>query len=512
MTTGVDTQHTAYTTMLPTWTLMHDITISEKHIHDKDIAAKGKLYLPKLDEMTDTQYAAYVKRASFPLFTKHALASFVGMAMRKDLLITGVDVDHQFFKNCDGKGTSLKEYSEKLVADYLQYTRSGTLIEMPEAEEGISIAEAEKRNINVRLSYYHHLSIINWKTDIINNQELLKMVVLKEFKDVGENFDHTPEARYRVLFMDDGVYKQQMYDNGGNKVGNELTPKINNKSFKYIPFIIHGGTAVKQPVVLPIAEQNIHWYMKDADYQHGLHYTALPTPWMTGVDHDDKNRPKTIGPTKLWCLPEGATVGMLEFSGAGLEQVEKSMQNTLTNITMLSSQILVPKNTFDETATAASIRNATETAALSSIVNGLSAELTTAINIAALWGKFHKEGITVKINSDFIPLTLSGADVSAYVSAMLKDGFSRYTLFSLLKKGEIVEGDRQLEDEVADIEKESAERKVTEVALAKALTEATATEDAEVKEEPTEKDQKGQKTAEEEEEAETQKSTTGGNK
>jgi len=491
-TAGVDTKHPAHTAMLDSWAVMYDTCVSEKHVQ-----SKGVEYLPRLDEMTDPQYEGYKRRAEFPMFTKHTLDSFVGMAMRKDLLIEGIDEEHPFFKNCDGKGTSIQGYAEKLVRQFLQYRRCGTLIEMPSTDPNQSLADAEAQNVTARLAFYNHTSIINWKTSTENNINTLTLVVLHELKDVSENeFEHVYENSYRVLRLVKGVYSQEIYDNDLVHV-KTITPFKDNKPFSFIPFVIHGGPTVASPIMLPIAEQNIHWYMKDADYQHGLHYTALPTPWVEGVDPKDENAPKTIGPQKLWFLPLGAKAGMLEFSGKGLGEVKTSMDSTMSNITVLSSQILVPKSAFDETATAASIRSATETASLSSMVSGLSEELTNLVVVASDWGGFFVEDTKVQINEDFIPLTLSGADVSSYVSSVLKEGFSKKTLFELLKKGEIIEGSRQFEDEMADIEKEAEARRETELKMTAALAAIEAKVDALVTantpEDPEAKRQKGQK-------------------
>ena len=466
---GVDTKHPEYLAMQHTWEKMLDTCISEYHIH-----SKGETYLPRLDKMTDAQFAAYVRRAEFPLFTRHVLESFVGMAMRKDLLIQGLDNDHDFFKNCDGQGSSINTYAEKLVRNFLQYRRCGTLVEMPEEDPDMSVAEAEARNVKARFSFYDHASIINWKTKTQNNLNVITMIVLLEKEDVSTNeFEHRYEDRYRVLKLTDGVYTQEIYNHSRVHV-KTIKPLKNNKPLNYIPFVIHGGVSVLSPVLLPIAEQNLHWYMKDADYQHGLHYTALPTPWVVGVSPTDEGAPSTIGPQELWMLPIGASCGMLEFNGAGLAEVSNSMNKTLSNITVLSSQILVPKSAFDETATAASIRSASETASLSALVSDLSAELTNLVTIASDWGNFAVEGTLVEINSDFIPLTLSGADVSAYVSSVLKEGFSKRTLFELLKRGEIIEGDRQYEEEMADIKADAEERKKSELDMAEALAKISA--------------------------------------
>lgn len=480
MSTSVDIRHPDYLAMASEWEIMFDVCISERHIHDKDIQNEGSAdtaYVPILDEMTLTQYKAYVKRAEFPMFTRHALESFVGMSMRKDLVIDGIDKEHEFFKNIDSKGTKVKDYAENLVENYLQYRRCGTLVDMPVADPNQSQAEAEKQNVKVRLAFYDYASIINWKVDTANNLQKLTLVVLEEEEDVAEDeFQHKYDKRWRVLKLEDGVYHQEVY-NKNKELVQVITPLMNGKELDFIPFIIHGGIPIKSPIMLPIAEQNVHWYMKSADYQHGLHYTALPTPTVTGVDPDDKHAPKTIGPQRIWYLPIGATSNMLEFSGAGLNQVAVSMNDTLNNVVMLSSQILVPKSAYDESATAANLRGSAETASLTSMVNKLSSEFTTIVEWASEWGGFASDETSVKINSDFIPMTLSGADVIAYVQSCIAEGFSKRTLFDLLKRGEIIEGDRQFEEEQADIDKEAEERQKKQIEAQKQIDD-NATENA----------------------------------
>ena len=488
----VSTRHPEYTAMLASWAMMYDVCISERYIQ-----GKSQTYLPRLDEMTDGQYLAYTRRAEFPMFTKHALDSFVGMAMRKELLIEGIDTNHPFFKNTDGRGSSVKSYAEKLVRNFLQYRRCGTLVEMPSTDPNQSLADAESQNVNARLAFYDYASILNWKTSTQNNVNILTLVVLEEEEDVSVNeFEHEYEARYRVLRLENGVYRQEIYDDSGQLIAT-VVPLKKNKPLNFIPFVIHGGVPVSSPIMLPIAEQNIHWYMKDADYQHGLHYTALPTPWVVGVDPKDEMAPKTIGPQRLWYLPMGSTCGMLEFTGAGLKEIKSSMDATMHNITMLSSQILVPKSAYDETATAASIRSASETASLSSMVSDLSEELTTVIKVASDWGNFSHKDTSIEINSDFMPLTLSGADVSAYVSAVIKEGFSKKTLFDLLKKGEIIEGSRQFKDEMDDIEAEARARMDREVELADRLSSIEAKISKLYTQNPDSKSKKGQDSASE---------------
>ena len=57
------------------------------------------------------------------------------------------------------------------------------------------------------------------------------------------------------------------------------------------------------------------------DYKHGMHFTALPTAWVSGFPKDD---PLRMGANAAWVTETpGATAGFLEFKGDGLKTFER---------------------------------------------------------------------------------------------------------------------------------------------------------------------------------------------
>jgi hypothetical protein len=293
-------------------------------------------------------------------------------------------------------------------------------------------------------------------------------VVLRESVDRSEDeYGHDIVYNYRVLDLveRDGkyIYRQRVFDHALSQVGDEVIPKRSNKPLGFIPFYIHGGVEVQYPPLLPIAEQNLHHYRLDADYKHGLHFVALPTPWVAGVDKE--NKPTTIGPTVLWAFEDHDTkCGMLEFTGAGLSQVASALSSIVEIIITLASRVIAPqKSSNDESALAASIRSDAETSSLASIVNGLSGDLTNAIRVASWWKNGEADKIVVTINQDFMPTTLSGTDVLAYITSWLKGGISYDSLFNLLKSGEVIKGDRAKDDELKDIDDEQKKRALLDI-------------------------------------------------
>lgn len=442
--------HEQYTAMVPFWNLLKDAVSSQREVH-----GKGEIYLPRLDDMTDDQYAAYKLRASFPLFTKHVLGTFIGMVMRKDPLLT--NIPNEFLVDIDGSSTVTKTYLRRLVHEFLTTGRAATVVDY------------SPRLGRAQLLFYDAQSILNWRTHHIGGKEILTLVVLREGRLVvnpDNEFKTDNECLYRVYTLEEreGVYCCRVRVFVGESLESDTYLKSKGEYLDAIPVVIHGGVTPTYPPLLTIAEQNFAWYRLDADYKHGLHYVALPTPYTTGVDPEDKHTPTSIGCSKIWHLPLDATAGMLEFTGAGLGSIATAKEEVYDTIITLSSRILAPPATVNETATAANIRNAGETASLAEIIGSLSDELTKSFITLVNWTQ-DVEDISVEISTDFIPTVLSGSDVASYVASYLKGGMSFYTLFETLKKGEIQQGDRSLAEELSDIEKEQAASLARELLL-----------------------------------------------
>ena len=109
------------------------------------------------------------------------------------------------------------------------------------------------------------------------------------------------------------------------------TPLRLGKPLPLLPFVFHGPRH-SQPVPdrLPLADimaVNLDHYRLNTDYKHGMHFTALPTAFVTGFDKGAQLR---IGSTTAWVTDTlGATASFLEFKGSGSE---KARGNRLTPV------------------------------------------------------------------------------------------------------------------------------------------------------------------------------------
>lgn len=183
--------------------------------------------------------------------------------------------------------------------------------------QGILIDRTEDR---AYLSGYTTEQITNWMDDT---------VILKETyvaHDLNDYYSMTYEVQYRELMIDeDGKYLVRIWrEVQGWSVWNEIYPTKVGQSLDKIPFVALSGNELNlnptQPPLMSLVDTNLSMYRTSADLEHGRHFTALPTPYVTGIDGDSELK---IGSGSAWILPDSSSkAGYLEFTGQGLQALE----------------------------------------------------------------------------------------------------------------------------------------------------------------------------------------------
>jgi hypothetical protein len=121
-----------------------------------------------------------------------------------------------------------------------------------------------------------------------------------------------------------------------------------------IPFVFHGPShsrpeVAKSPIEDLVAA-NLDHYRLNADYKHGMHFTELPTAFVTGFEKGAELR---IGSTTAWVTETlGATAGFLEFKGEGLATFERALDRIERLMTVLGSRLLETQKRVSESAEA----------------------------------------------------------------------------------------------------------------------------------------------------------------
>ncbi len=451
---SVKTQHADYARMLPLWTRCEDVSCGQDAVH----AAK-ELYLPKLKDQSNDDYASYVKRATFYNATWRTIAGMLGMLFRKPLIIDVPAAIEQFLEDISMDGSPLQVFAQEVAEECLEKGRCGLLVDFPQANiQGATVADAQKLGLRPSIQLYEAQTIINWRTSRINNQSVISMVVLTEDSiTLKDEFTEVKTTHYRVLDLLDGKYRVRIFevsDAGLDVLLDDKFPLMNNKPMDFIPFVFMSTDDltpdVDDPPLIDLVNMNLAHYRTTADYEHGCHFTGLPTAVVSGYSAD-KGEKLYIGSQSAWVFPDpSAKATYLEFTGQGLTSLENNLTRKEAQMAILGARMLEVQKRGVETADTASIHRKGEESILSSIAQVISMGMTRALGWFAQWAGADAN-VKFEINRDFYPVEMTPQELTALIAAWQSGGISKQVLFDNLKQGEVIDSEVTFEEEEARI-------------------------------------------------------------
>jgi hypothetical protein len=446
----VDTKNQAYEDWCKIWEKCRDAVEGQEAVH-----SKSTLYLPKLSGQTDQDYIAYRNRALYYNASQRTVDAMSGLLLRKDPKVEFPDAGIDWLDNIDLRGNSLDTFVEKVADEVVTVGRYGILVEFPvKSDDVISVADAERAGLRPFFTGYRAEDIINWNTTIVNNLEITSQVVLREFLTVmGEDeFTWMTVEKYRVLDLVEGQYRQRVFVKNDSSfiLEQEFLPKINGNSFDFIPFTIISAIdcdlEVVKPPILDLVNVNLSHYKTTADLEHGAHFTGLPTAVITGHNIGEDETFK-IGSTTAWVFAEeDAKAYYLEFTGQGLDALEKRIESKQSQMATLGARLLAPDKAAAETAEAHNIKRQGENSALASISQTISHGVERSLKILAEWGGLPSDDVVYELNSDFIPNSMSPQMLVALLQTWQSGGMSFNEFIRNLKSGEIIDNEKTSED------------------------------------------------------------------
>ena len=411
----------------------------------------------------------------------------------------------QFLEDADLQGTSFPAYAKTITTEIVSVGRAGSLIDFGSGSEP-----------RAYVSLYRAEQILNWRIERVDGRSVPTLISLHEFghpvaaKSPAGNQPGDPNPfasdlveQIRVLKLIDSStlspsslsksssLAAPMPGEGGSSIEIPKS-KIENPSRAYlveiwqqkettsrnrkpewqlvqthipmrfghplplIPFVFHGPNHSRPDIdktpLTDIIAVNLDHYRLDADYKHGLHFTALPTAWVSGFD---KTSVLKIGSTSAWVTEaQGATAGFLEFTGQGLTSFERAMDRDERLMAVLGSRLLENQKRVGETAQAIELRQSGENSILSNIASSASESLTRVLRWVYWWHSTEElpdvisdNQALVRLNTDFSLKGLTSQELQAIVAAWQNGAISRDTMFELFRKGEILPDGRTNEEE-----------------------------------------------------------------
>lgn len=470
----VNSTHPEYKNHVELWTTCRDAV--EGSVAIKDKAAR---YLPPLSghlkNGPDGQaaYQAYLGRALWFGATDRTLSGYVGAIMRKDPVVVVPDGIKSRLEDITDAGQTVEQFIHTLCKELLTTGRFGLLVDKAELDsDGVEPAY---------IKLYYPENILNWQM----NGDQLVMLTLQEFvlePDPADPYELQEIQQVRELRLVDGVCTITLHKLDGQSWISypQPSPTFRGKALDYIPFVFvsadEDSIGCSKPPIYDLATCNINHYQLDADYRHGLHFTALPTPVFTGVDD---NREYFLGSEGAINLRnENSRAFFLEFQGLGLTAIKDAMQERKEQMASLGAQLLSRKTggRTVETAEAARIQHAGETSLLATIVGRVEEGLECALCMVAEWEGIpcseEDETVDVTINRDFIDANLDAQEITALVTSWQNGGISPEVLFWNLQKGGVIDPKKTYEEFISELDAEKTRRTKQAADAAKAMAAA----------------------------------------
>jgi len=467
----VKNQHRQYLAMKSKWDRCIHVACGQDKIYEM-----GELYLPRLLKQNDDQYKAYMMRTMFYNATWRTIVGLQGMIFRRPPEWEVPETVKPMMDNVDLKGANLHMFSLNCVEQVLTTGRIGIFTDYPTSVEGLTLADAKRMNLRPSMSMYKAQSIINWKTRTVGNRTMLTLVVLAEEIDVAKDeFTDTCETQYRVLelvpqIVDLGVVKD-VYRVRVMKVvpdpavpGKEMDvqvsvayPKINGEYLEEIPFQFVGvddnSPEIDEPPMIDLVDVNLAHYRVSADYEHGCHFTGLPTPVVSGYTEDADAESFNIGSSEAWVFRNpNAKATYLEFTGQGLSALERNLDKKEGYMAVLGARMLEAQQTGHvEAADTVTIRRGGEQSMLASVAQAISIGILQALKTFCRFANADDKGVRFALNKDFFPVPMDSLELTAYVAAWQNQAISYDTLHRKMKRADVVDFESTVEEELKKI-------------------------------------------------------------
>ena len=436
---AVNEKHPEYLKNLIKWQLMRDALAGE--------VAKEK-YVPKLSDQEAEEYSAYVGRAEFYNATARTQVALTGLLFAKPPKAELPEALKTIAENVSLDDDTLEALAKNIADECLSVGRCGVLVDLPSVEKAdYSKLEAERRNLRAYATLNKAENIINWQTTKINGSNVTSLVVLAETyaEPTQDEFVDKIKTRYRVLDLHGGYYRQRVFSEtkaGNFEVVSEIYPSANERKLEYLPFTFFNvndlKTAVEKPPLLDLAKVNISHFRSEVDLEHGTHFTALPTPYVTGYQGETEGKLK-IGSTAVWAINSpDAKVGFLEFSGAGLSTLENRIAVKEKRMSILGARLLLDEKKTAEATETLQMRKSGENAVLTSVAATISEGIVSFLKDIAFFENIASENLIYEINTDY-NLTMIEPQLLAQIIAGIQSGdIPNEVLYDALLKGELM--------------------------------------------------------------------------
>lgn len=434
-TSGVQSRHPAYNDMINDWETCRDCKKGERAVKSRTVR-----YLPATSGMYEdgygsadalargnTDYKAYITRATFASYLERACDNYLGMLWHKEAQIDLPAKMEPLRDSCTRQHSSMLQLLREMHDELLTSGRLGLLADMP---EGLTTEALPY------VTMYRAEKIINWDEgeDYQVSADSLNLVVLDESgvrRNTTFSYEYVNEFRVLLLGSPDineesnetAVYSAAIVLNTQGFSSELLfTPNYHGNLLHEIPFVFVNSKNLdacpEEPPQLALARKDLTIYRGEADYRQALSQQAQPTLVVAGETVDPNGKGIRLGVGAVINISNPA--GHAEFIGpdpVGIPEMRAAIENDRREAELLSGQLTDTRSNDKESGSAQQIRMDGATVSLDTIAIEAALGLQTILRKIAVWIGADPEQVVVTANKEFSPKQLTPADLLALQNA-----------------------------------------------------------------------------------------------
>lgn len=411
-------------------------------------------YIGSMDACGQAKYNKYLSNSYFIGVTGVTVKGLRGLISSKKPIKNIPKSIEYISDNVNGRGQTLRDFADEANGEAFETPWSGVLVARPSTPEGTNKLKAEQENLRPKLLHYKFESIINWDWDVINNEDKLSLVVLKEQISKRTDFNVEMKDQYRVLEMVGGIYTQSLYDEEKKLVVDsegieqyQIPVIFNGKHETEIPFYWIVADTMKKSVIDDLVDCNFEHYNVYADYGSKLHYSSFIIYTENGINEGEETRNKAIGNGVKWEGGADAEFGILQPDG-NADSHRIALQDTELRMSSLLASILKGRTSGAESAEAKSLDQVTQNTVTASVAITVGDAIQRALNFASKI-EGGTEDAVFEQNTDYDPALLNSQLLSVLSNMQQIGQISQETLYENMQKGDIANPDRTFEEEQA---------------------------------------------------------------
>lgn len=245
-------------------------------------------YLRKLKDKDVVRLQNYKESAILTNFTALTLEAFIGLIF-KELPEVSLPTELEYMlEDATGDGRGLIQLSQQIMKEMFIAGRCMAFVDVDAQDEDIIKNKLNTQNVLSRIVMTRAERFINWGDERINNEDVNIFNVIHESRyeaDSNDIFEYKAKDYYRLLILEDGVYKQKLYKSD-DLLGEVIIRNSRGQPLTRLPNQIFGSRdnnlGIDKPVLEDIALMNLGHYRNSADEEEMGHIVAQPTLFMGG--------------------------------------------------------------------------------------------------------------------------------------------------------------------------------------------------------------------------------------